>query len=412
MGTLVGRDAIASSAAPDMRTTRAFKNSTELIWHGKHPSTDLALLSPSVESPSQRAASIDLRSDAVLIDGDNCEVLSALLQDPAAASRYAGRVKLCYLDPPYNTGDTFSTYRDSTPTHLWLEELRHLLVQVRALLAPDGSVWLHLDDNEQHRGRLILDEVFGADAFVATVVWQKRTSRDNRRAFSSSHDYIHVYAPLGPKAWRRVRNGLPNEGAFSNPDNDPRGPWRSVPMTAQAGHATAAQFYTLTTPTGMQHDPPPGRCWTYSEHRLAELAADGRVYWPRNGDGRPRLKRFAFEVTALSPSTLWTSDFAGDTTQAKREILREFPGRAVFDTPKPELLLSRIVEIGSDPGDLVLDPFLGSGTTAVVALRSGRRVLGIEQNRELLNDVAVQRIRSATGVHVQSQSLKQPTRSQ
>lgn len=406
MGTLVGRDAIASSAASDVRVGKALKNSTELIWHGKHPSTDLALLSPFPGAPSQRAASLDLTDDAILIDGDNREVLSALLQDPAAASRFARGVKLCYLDPPYNTGDTFSTYRDSTPTHIWLEELRHLLIQVRALLTPDGSVWLHLDDNEQHRGRLILDEVFGADAFVATVVWQKRTSRDNRRAFSSSHDYIHVYAPLGPKAWRSVRNGLPNEGAFSNPDKDPRGPWRSVPMTAQAGHATAAQFYTVTTPTGMRHDPPPGRCWTYSEARLAELAADGRIYWPRNGDGRPRLKRFVFEVKALSPSTLWTSDFAGDTTQAKREILREFPGRAVFDTPKPELLMSRIVDIGSDPGDLVLDPFLGSGTTAVVALSSGRRVLGIEQNRELLNEVAVHRIQSVTGVRVQSQGLR------
>jgi len=341
----------------------------------------------------------------VVISGDNTAVLRSIIHTPGSERFYVGKVKIAYLDPPYNTGADFSTYRDSDTMVNWLHGLRELLVHVRALLATDGSVWLHLDDSQQHRGRMLLDEVFGPDSFVSTIVWQKRTSRDSRKAFSPAHDYIHIYAPLGARAWKSVRNGLPNEGGFSNPDHDPRGPWRSVPMTAQAGHATSAQFYTVVAPSGERHEPPPGRCWTYSEARLRELLSEGRVYWPRNGAGRPRLKRYESEVSDLSPSTLWTSDFAGDTGQAKREILRQFPGQAVFDTPKPELLMTRIIDIATNPGDLVLDPYLGSGTTAVVAARSGRRFLGIEQSGQVLDEIALPRIRAERRTDVARLSL-------
>lgn len=307
----------------------------------------------------------------------------------------AGTAKLCYIDPPYNTGERFAYYSDRSGRAEWLTTLHDHLVAARRLLAPDGSLWLHLDDSEQHRARCVLDEVFGEDCFVATVVWQKRTTRDSRKAFSSMHDYIHVYSPAGPKVWKKVRNGLPDEGAFSNPDNDPRGPWRSIPMNVQAGHATASQFYTVVTPTGVEHNPPAGRCWTYTAERLRELDAEGRVYWPRSGDGKPRLKRFQDEVAGLAPFTIWPADEVGDTGSAKRGLLTSFPDRQAFDTPKPESLMERIVKIATDPGDLVLDYYLGSGTTGVVSQRLGRRWIGVEQSLRTIEEFALPRL-SAT----------------
>lgn len=333
-------------------------------------------------------------AESLIVHGDAGEAMSALLS-PSNPRAVAGSVKLCYIDPPYNTGERFTHYSDRAGRDEWLTTLRSHLISAASLLSPEGSLWLHLDDSEQHRARCVLDEVFGTGAFVATVIWQKRSTRDNRKAFSSMHDYIHVYSPAGPKAWKSVRNGLPDEGAFANPDGDPRGPWRSVPMTVQAGHATAGQFYTVTTPTGVQHQPPPGRCWTYTAGRLAELSAAGRIYWPRGGDGKPRLKRYQHEVTSLAPFTIWGSSEVGDTSSAKKALLKEFPGRQVFDTPKPLGLLERIVSIATDPGDLVLDYYLGSATTAVAAQRLGRRWIGIEQSSPTIEEFAIPRLRRA-----------------
>lgn len=369
----------------------------ELMWAGKTEST--ANLAPA---PSPARAAWDLRGELVcgesaeslLIHGDAGTALSELLSTTSEHAS-AGKVKLCYIDPPYNTGERFAHYDDRLARGEWLSRMRTHLIAARQMLAPDGSLWLHLDDSEQHRGRCLLDEIFGEDAFVATIMWQKRTTRESRKAFSSMHDYIHVYAPAGPKAWKQVRNGLPDGGAFANPDNDPRGPWRSVPMTVQAGHATASQFYTVVTPTGVRHDPPPGRCWTYTAARLAELDAAGLVYWPRSGNGKPRLKRFQSEVGGLAPFTIWSADEVGDTGSAKRALLAEFPNTQVFDTPKPVPLLERIVSIASDPGDLVLDFYLGSGTTAVAAQRLGRRWIGIEQSSETIERFALPRLRHA-----------------
>lgn len=375
------------------RSDRRPAPTAELTWAGK---TELA---PTLAPTSRARATWDLRGqlvcgespDSLLIQGDAGTVLAELLSATGEHAA-AGKVKLCYIDPPYNTGERFAHYDDRLARGEWLSRLRAHLISARQLLAPDGSLWLHLDDSEQHRARCLLDEVFGEDAFVATIIWQKRTTRESRKAFSSMHDYIHVYAPAGAKAWKHIRNGLPDEGLFANPDNDPRGPWRSIPMTVQAGHATASQFYTVVTPTGVRHDPPSGRCWTYTAERLAELSAAGLVYWPRNGDGKPRLKRFQSEVTGLAPFTIWNADEVGDTGSAKRALMAQFPDTRVFDTPKPLALLERIVSIGSDPGDLVLDFYLGSGTTAVAAQRLGRRWIGIEQNSDTIDHFARPRL--------------------
>lgn len=207
--------------------------------------------------------------DNLLIRGDALDALRSLARLPEFAQAYLGKVKLAYLDPPFNTQRSFLQYDDALEHSVWLTMMRDRLLQVRDLLAPDGSVWVHCDDSEQHRLRCVLDEVFGPDRFVATIVWQKRTSRENRKAIGSGHDYVIVYAPAGPAAWAQVRNRLTSDGGgYSNPDSDPRGPWRSIPMSAQAGHATASQFYEITTPTGTVLSPPRGRAWTLTRLRF------------------------------------------------------------------------------------------------------------------------------------------------
>ena len=304
-----------------------------------------------------------------------------------------GAVSLCYIDPPFNRGDAFGFYDDNLAGEVWLSMLRDRLVEIRRLLAPDGSVWVHVDDSRQHHARCLLDDVFGAEAFVATVIWQRRRSRDNRKAFSAMHDYIHVYAPAGPLAWKKRRNPLPDHGKFSNPDDDPRGPWRSTPLSAPAGHGTVDQFYAILSPSGAEHHPPPGRCWTYTRERFEGLVAEGRVYWPKSGAGKPRLKRYSDEADGLAPFTIWFADDVGENADAKKELLALFNNGVVFDTPKPETLMQRILHIGSNRGELVLDCFLGSGTTAAVAHKMGRRWIGIERSAEVLRDCALPRLR-------------------
>lgn len=367
--------------------------SIQLSW--SQPLTDMAegIDGLKLDIHTREPGLVSEGERGLVIQGDAQRSLDAVLADEALGPRYRKAVQLCYIDPPFNRGETFGQYDDSLDRTQWLEMMRACFNQAKELLAETGSIWVHLDDAAQHHGRCLLDEVFGADAFVATVVWQRRTTRDNRKAFSSMHDYIHVYAPCGPKRWKQVRNPLPDNGAFANPDNDPRGPWRSIPMTAQAGHATDSQFYTVVTPAGSRHEPPPGRCWTFTKTRLEELMAEGRVYWPRNGHGKPRLKRFRDEVDGVAPFTIWTADEVGTTSVAKKEILSLVPGNPRFDTPKPERLLERVIQVGSDPGDLVLDFFLGSGTTAAVAQKMGRRWIGVELNGTTLESCTLPRLR-------------------
>lgn len=246
--------------------------------------------------------------DNLLILGDSYDALHALVRTSEYAAQYRGKVKLIYIDPPFNTGQAFEHYDDALEHSVWLGMMRERLLLIRELLSPDGSVWVHLDDVEVAYCRVLLDQIFGRRAFVSSIIWQKRTTRDNRAAFSSSHDYLLVYSPKGGAVWKESRNRLSDDGEYSNPDNDPNGPWRSIPMSAQAGHATTSQFYAVTTPAGVIHDPPDGRAWTYTEQRFRELLLSGRVYWPRAGSGRPRLKRYQFEETGLVPDTIWLAD--------------------------------------------------------------------------------------------------------
>ena len=330
--------------------------------------------------------------DNLVIEGDALAALRSLTDLPEFAKHYVGQVKCAYLDLPFNTGETFTDYDDALEKSVWLTMFRDRILQVQKLLRDDGSVWVHLDDSEQHRARLVLDEVFGTDCFVGTIIWQKRTSRDNRTAFSSAHDYIHVYAPGGPSVWKEIRNRLPDTGGYGNPDNDPRGPWRSIPVSAQAGHATKSQFYTITTPTGVEHDPPPGNAWRYTPERFQQLRDEGRVYWPSQGNGKPRIKRFPWESEGLVPFTVWLADEVGENSQAKREVSALAPEQKTFDTPKPETLLERILSIATDEGELVLDCFAGSGTTAAVAHKMKRRWVVVERNSETVANHLVPRL--------------------
>lgn len=321
----------------------------------------------------------DADAGNLLVTGDALHVLTALSSLPELRDAYVRQVRCVYIDPPFNTQQSFSTYDDAVEHSVWLTLLRDRLVQIKSLLAPNGSVWVHVDDYEQHRARCVLDEVFGADKFVATIVWQKRYSRENRPAIGSVHDYLHVYAPAGAE-WKAHRNRLPRGEAreYRNPNNDPRGPWRVVPMTAQGFRAN--QMYEITTPGGAVHVPPRGRCWSCVEDTYRQMLAEGRIYFGRDGNAQPGILRYLDEDQGLVPWTWWPHDEVGHNDEAKKEILDLFDGVAAFDTPKPERLIERVLTIATDPGDLVLDCYAGSGTTAAVATKMGRRWVTAEVN--------------------------------
>ena len=302
-------------------------------------------------------------------------------------------VRLAYLDPPFNTGERFADFHDAMDRRAWLAAMEERLLAAWALLRPDGSLWVHCDDAEQAALRVAMDDALGRDAHVATVVWQRRYSRENRRAFSPAHDYLHVYAPAGAE-FKRHRNRLPRNdppGTWRD-DGDPRGPWSTVSLVAQGGHATRSQFYAIALPSGRTVEPPAGSCWRVTRERYEALAEQDLLWWGERGDNVPRRKVFRADAQGLVPSTWWTHAEAGHNAEASAEQRRLFPGERPFSTPKPERLMARVVQIATDPGDLVLDPFLGSATTAAVAHKAGRRWIGIEASAATLERYAVPRL--------------------
>ena len=323
----------------------------------------------------------DEAAENLLIQGDNLDALKALLPF------YAGRVKCIYIDPPYNTGSAFEHYDDNVEHSTWLSLLFPRLVLLRDLLAEDGSIWVSIDDTECHYLKVIMDEIFGRKNFIAEIIWQKRTSRENRAAIGSSHDTILLYGKTEAKQWKEFRNLLPsNNDGFSNPDNDPRGPWRSIPFSAQGYRPN--QMYDIVTPSGSIQTPPRGRCWGATEPEFKRLQAENMIYFPKGGEGKPRVKLFAGAEKGLVPMSLWFAADVGDTEAAKREVLSLFASDTPFGTPKPESLIRHIIHISTNPGDLVLDSFLGSGTTAAVALKMGRRFIGIEMGEHAVTHCA------------------------
>lgn len=313
----------------------------------------------------------DRDSGNILIQGDNLDALKALLPF------YAGRVKCIFIDPPYNTRSAFEHYDDNLEHAKWLAFMWPRLELLRELLAEDGSIWVSIDDSEGHYLKIIMDEIFGRPNFVDTVVWEKSDSpRNSARQFSSDHDYIFIYSRNSGWIPRRLPRTDEANSIYRNPDNDPRGAW--LPGDPYANKPYSRGQYTIEGPTGRTFSPPAGRYWRVSEDRLRELDKDGRVWWGPNRSARPSIKRYLSEVADLVPRTIWSSQDAGSNRTSKNEMRSLFPNAASFDTPKPEKLIQRILQIATVEGDLVLDSFLGSGTTAAVAHKMGRRYIGIE----------------------------------
>lgn len=318
----------------------------------------------------------------VLILGDNQKVLKDI------KDTYEHQVSLIYIDPPYNRGDDFKFYKDTKNHDEWLEEMHTTILELREFLSAEGSIWISIDDFEMAYLKVCCDEIFGRENFVSTIIWQRRNTRENRKIFSNNHEYVLVYAKDINK-FKKKRNLLPATqkllDRYKNPDNDTRGPWQSVTLSVQAGYAVKSQFYTIVSPTGKKHKPPKGRCWIYNEERMQEEIKNNNIWFGSDGNGVPRLKKI-LDVSKLGvvPETLWNVEFAGSTKEAKQELLAlEIYDEDVFDTPKPEQLIYRIMQIATNENDLVLDCFMGSGTTAAVAHKFGRNYIGIELNRKV-----------------------------
>ena len=309
----------------------------------------------------------------LIIQGDNLEALKALLPI------YAGKVKCIYIDPPYNTGNAFDHYDDNIEHSLWLSMIYPRLELLKEFLSQDGSIWISIDDDEAHYLKVIMDEIFGRKNFVASNVWQKRYSRENREAIGDVHEYVMIYA-LNFERFKELRNLIPitedQAKIYKNPNNDPKGRWRGIPMTAQGYRPN--QMYQIVTPTGVVHLPPEGRCWSTIESEFLKLKNEGRIWFGKDGNSQPNTIRYLSEVEGMVPWTWWPSDEVGHTDEAKKEIHLLFGKTDAFPTPKPERLIQRILQIATNPDDLVLDSFLGSGTTAAVAHKMGRRYIGIE----------------------------------
>jgi adenine-specific DNA-methyltransferase len=351
-------------------------NRLELTWVGKEnraqvePRILLDDASLSYHAPARRSASDQF--DNLLIQGDNLLALKAL------ESEYAGKVKCVFIDPPYNTGSAFTHYDDGLEHSLWLSLMRDRLEILRRLLREDGSIWITIDDNECHYLKVLCDEVFGRANFVANVVWEKKYAPQNdAKWLSDSHDHVLVFTK-NKQIWRAnlLQRSDAANSHYRNPDNDPRDRWMSDNLSVKT--YSRATDYPITTPSGRIVNPPSSRSWSVNQVELERLIADKRIWFGKKGDGVPRLKRFLSEVQeGIVCKTIWQRVDVGDNQDAKRET-KALLGLDVFDTPKPEKLLRRVLDLASNPGDLILDSFAGSGTTGAVAHKMGRRWIMVE----------------------------------
>ena len=345
------------------------------------------------ENPLGSLATHVNQGESVLVRGDASEALNTL-----GANRNIARLVL--IDPPYNRRTRFHHYNDSTSSDKWLTTIQDHCSDLRDLLTSDGSLWMHIDDAEMPTARVMLDSLFGSANFVSTIVWQKTVSRDNRTPISTTHEYLLVYAK-NISEWHRSRHKLPATieqlKRYNNRDNDPRGPWTSGDLTAKAGPGRrAAQFYDLTIPSGRLVTPATGTCWRYTRERLQELIDDNRIDFG-SGNKMPRLKRFLSEVEpGLVPNTFWLGSEVGTADSAKRHLKAMFPDLIPFETPKPEELTARVLHISTNPGDLVVDIYGGSGTTASVAQKMGRRWLTVEQEERTFSEFTLPRLELVT----------------
>ncbi|KAB8287097.1 adenine specific DNA methylase Mod [Bifidobacterium ramosum] len=363
----------------------------QFTWPGKRAAKEEARrsIAKTLRPVKERSKNWD-ETHNLYIEGDNLDALKILRET------YAGKIKMIYIDPPYNTGhdfvyhDDFSVNKDDFASkdgehgefgeqlvanleangrfHSdWCSMIYPRLRVAYDLLADDGAIFISIDDNENRNLRNICDEIFGAQNFVDTIIWQKRYSPQNAvQWFSESHDFILVYAK-NKEAWRPnlLERSAEMNARYTNRDNDPRGPWKAGDSYAQAGHGTKSQFYVLTAPNGKQHHLPSGMCWRYTQDAMGRLIADNRVWFGEDGNNVPAIKRFLSEVKqGVACQTIWPYEEVGHSQEGKKELKALFPEGVPFDTPKPTRLMRRILDVASDPDSVVLDFFSGSASLA------------------------------------------------
>ncbi len=309
----------------------------------------------------------------LLIKGNNLLALHSLKK------RFTGKVKLIYIDPPYNTGNDGFRYNDSFNHSSWLTFIKNRLEVAKTLLREDGSIWMNIDDREAHYLKIVGDEIFGRDNFIANVIWQKKFAPQNdAKYFSDNHDHILIFGKnkneFKINLLQRTEEAIQR---YKNPDNDSRGVWASSDLTVKT--YSADYDYPITTPNGTIINPPKSRCWRTSQQNFLKLVTENRIWFGEDGGNVPRLKRFLTDVKdGVTPLTIWTHNEVSHNQDARKEITAILSD-SDFATPKPEKLIERIIHIGSNEDDIVLDFFAGSGTTAAVALKMKRQFITIEQ---------------------------------
>ncbi len=363
----------------------------QFVWshHLSVPFRELRVVGELSLPEKGKKASLD---DNLVIHGDNLEALKALLPT------HAGKVDCIFIDPPYNTGNEGWCYNDNVRSPLmkeWLkksanpvdkEDLeRHdkwlcmmwpRLCLLHELLSDSGIIFTSLDDNEIHRYRCLLDEIFGEDNFICNVAWQKRTSPDARKNLSAAHDNILIYAknlPYGKLALNKVPLSVGRTDSYKNPDNDPRGEWASTDITGQTGHATKDQFYEIKLPSGRIVTPPEGRCWALSKDTFYQLVSDNRIWFGESGDNQPRQKNFLKENDGATVWSWWTYQECGSNETATQFLSQIFDNEVTFDGPKPHKLIARILDLCASENSIILDSFAGSGTTGHAVLEANRK---------------------------------------
>lgn len=376
----------------------------QLNWPGKREAL-LAANAPIAKTLRPcREESVDFDTTRNLfIEGDNLDALK-LLQET-----YLGKVKMIYIDPPYNTGNDFiydDDFAESSEEYLrrsnqkdadgaalvanteangrfhsdWLSMMYPRLKLARNLLRDDGVIFISIDDCEVHNIRKMCDDIFGSENFIAQNVWQKRYSRENRGIIGDAHEYAIVYAK-NVIEFKDVSNKVAiteaQKRAYSNDDGDSRGPWRAIPMTAQGYRPN--QMYEIESPSGKIFTPPPGRCWSMIESEFLKLKESGRIYFGKNGDAQPGVIRYLSEVKGVVPWTWWPHEETGHTDEARKEIKDILGNIDVFDTPKPVRLIRRMIDIATQSDDIVLDFFSGSATTAHAVMNSNSEDDGSRQ---------------------------------
>ena len=347
----------------------------ELTWVGKYEEKEIE---PRILVENPGLSYGDQDTGNMLIHGDNLIALKALEQD------YVGQVKCIYIDPPYNTGSAFEHYDDGVEHSIWLNLMYQRLGIMKNLLSSDGTIWITLDDNEVHYLKIVCDELWGRKNFIADIIWNSRKSVSNDAIVSLSTNHILVYATDAEIIRKKAKHGelfrdKLDESKFSNPDNDPRGPWVADPFDAPAVRPNLT--YEIINPnTGVAYLPPKGRHWRTEREKYEALLADGRIVFGKKGDSKPQQKRFLSECSGKGSvqTTLWEDvDTTTNATKHSQQLFDE-----PFTNPKPENLIERVLQLATNNGDLVLDSFLGSGTTAAVAHKMRRKWIGIEMGEQ------------------------------